>query len=73
MKKIFKIFLLLFKNYSPLRIYQIIETQKQILKGLSLEFGASENISKNFSNFTNGSSKFDYANLRNFGNKNIIS
>ena len=72
MKKIFKIFLLLFKNYSPLRIYQIIETQKQILKGLSLEFGASENISKNFSNFTNGSSKFDYSNLRNFGNKKII-
>ena len=52
MKKIFKIFLLLFKNYSPLRIYQIIETQKQILKGLSLEFGASETWQSNLKVWT---------------------
>ena len=72
MKNFFTICFLLFKNYSLLRIYQIIESKKQILNGLSLEFGASENITKNFSNFIQGSSKFEYSNLANFGNKEII-
>ena len=72
MKNFFTICFLLFKNYSLLRIYQIIESKKQILNGLSLEFGASENITKNFSNFIQGSSKFEYSNLANFGNKKII-
>ena len=72
MKKFFIVFLLLFKNYSLLRIYQVIESQKQILNGLSLEFGASMNIKKNFSAFTQGKSKFEYSNLENFNNKKII-
>ena len=72
MKKILTIFLLLLKNYSLLRIYQIIESQKQILKGLSLEFGASKNIEQNFYIFFQGKSKFEYSNLNNFSNKKII-
>ena len=72
MKNFFTICFLLFKNYSLLRIYQIIESKKLILNGLSLEFGASENITKNFSNFAQGSGKFEYSNLNNFGNKKII-
>jgi len=72
MKKLFKIITLLFKNYSPLRIYQIIECNNHFLNGRSLEFGASTNYKKNFSAFVKGKSKFFYSNLDNFQSKKII-
>jgi len=72
MKKIFLITILLFKNYSLLRIFQIIETKKLSLKGKSLEFGASENYKKNFSHFLKSKNKFDYSNIDNNNNDNII-
>ena len=72
MKKIILIIALLLKNYSLLRILQIIETKKLFLKGKSLEFGASINYKKNFSYFVNGVSKFHYSNINNNKNNNII-
>ena len=72
MKKIFIITILLLKNYSLLRVFQIIETKKLFLKGKSLEFGASSNFKKNFSYFSNGEKKFNYSNIDNNNNKNII-
>jgi len=72
MKKLFKIITLLFKNYSPLRIYQIIECNNHFLNGRSLEFGASTNYKKNFSTVVKGKSKFFYSNLDNFQSKKII-
>jgi len=72
MKKLFKIIILLFKKYSPLRIYQIIECENYFLRGQSLEFGASVNFKKNFSFFVKGNSKFHYSNLDNFKSKKII-
>ena len=41
-----KIFVYLSKKYSPLRIFQIIEANKVIIKGQSLEFGAYKNKRK---------------------------
>lgn len=72
MKKLLKIIVFLFKNYSPLRIYQIIECNNFFLNGLSLEFGASNHYAKNFSAFTKGKSKFHYSNLNNLKNRKII-
>jgi len=72
MKLLFLMITLLFKNYSLLRIYQIIECKKKNLTGHSLEFGASENYKKNFSTFIMGNSTFDYFNLDNYKNKKII-
>ena len=72
MKKIFIITILLLKNYSLLRILQIIETKKLFLKGKSLEFGASKDNKKNFSNFSNGKKNFHYSNIDNSKNKKII-
>ena len=72
MKKIFIIAILLLKNYSLLRIFQIIETKKLFLKGKSLEFGASENYKKNFSYFLKSKSKFQYSNIDNKKHKKII-
>jgi SAM-dependent methyltransferase len=72
MKKLLKTISLLFKNYSPLRIYQIIECNNFFLNGQSLEFGASNDLKKNFASFTKGKSKFDYSNLNNLKNKKII-
>ena len=72
MNKLFKIITLLFKNYSPLRIYQIIECNNQYLNGQSLEFGASIDPKKNFSSVVGGKSKFHYSNLDNFKNNKII-
>ena len=63
MKNLFIIAILLLKNYSLLRILQIIETKKLNLKGKSLEFGASLNPKKNFSYFIKGINNFDYSNL----------
>jgi SAM-dependent methyltransferase len=72
MKKLLKTINLLFKNYSPLRIYQIIECNNFFLNGQCLEFGASGDLKKNFSSFTRGKSKFHYSNLNNLKNKKII-
>ena len=72
MKKILLIVTLLFKNYSLLRILQIIETKKLFLKGDSLEFGASVNYKKNFSYFVGGDSKFYYSNIDNKKNISFI-
>ena len=72
MKKLFRIISFLFINYSPLRIYQIIECNDYFLSGKSLEFGASTNYKKNFSTYVKGKSKFFYSNLHNFQNKKII-
>ena len=72
MKNLFKIITLLFKNYSPLRIYQIIECNNHFLSGRSLEFGASTNYKKNFSTYVKGKSKFFYSNLDKFQSKKII-
>jgi SAM-dependent methyltransferase len=72
MKKVLLIVTLLFKNYSLLRIFQIIETKKLLLKGESLEFGASVNYKKNFSYFVSGNSKFYYSNIDNKKNTGFI-
>ena len=72
MKKIFIIAILLLRNYSILRIFQIIETKELFLKGKSLEFGASINYKKNFSHFSKGENNFHYSNIDNKKNKKII-
>ena len=51
MNDFFYFIYLSFKNISPLRIFQIIESKKLILNGLCLELGASEQSDKNFSNY----------------------
>ena len=48
MNKILLIFFFVLKKYSLLRIFQIIEIKKIIIKGKCLEFGAYENFRKNF-------------------------
>ena len=53
MNKILLIFFFILKKYSLLRIFQIIEIKKIIIKGKCLEFGAYENFKKNFLNFAN--------------------
>jgi SAM-dependent methyltransferase len=73
MKKIIKIIELLAKNFSPLRIFQVIETENLYLSGKCLEFGASENIKKNFSYFIKNNNNFDYSNLNVSTKKNFIS
>ena len=72
MKRILTILILLIKNYSLLRIFQIIETKKLTLKGKSLEFGASVDYKKNFSYFLKNKGNFDYSNIDNKQNKKII-
>jgi len=47
-KNILFIIILIFKNYSLLRIFQIIEIKKINIKGKCIEFGAYENMKKNF-------------------------
>jgi SAM-dependent methyltransferase len=72
MKKIIIILVLLIKNYSLLRILQIIETKKLVLRGKSLEFGASVDNKKNFSYFLKNKKFFEYSNISNEKNKKII-
>ena len=72
MKKIFIIAVLLLRNYSILRIFQIIEAKKLFLNGKSLEFGASIDYKKNFSYFSKGENNFHYSNIDNKKNKKII-
>ena len=66
------IVILLFKNFSILRIFQILETKKLFLKGKSLEFGAYTNYKKNFSYYTKSKNNFHYSNIENKQNKKII-
>lgn len=63
------IVILLFKNFSILRIFQILETKKLFLKGKSLEFGAYTNYKKNFSYYTKSKNNFHYSNIENKQNK----
>ena len=58
---------LIFKQNSLLRVLQIHECINIKLYGISLEFGATENKNKTFSNFVKGGSKFHYSNK--FNNK----
>ena len=61
-KKRLKILKLIFKNNSLLRVLQVYECLNINLYGFSLEFGATTNKDKTFSNFVKGKSKFDYSN-----------
>ena len=71
MKDLIKIFIYLFKRYSPLRIFQIIEANKIFIKGKSLEFGAYKNQKRNFSNHLKGEKNFQYTNLKKDKKNNI--
>ena len=71
MQNLIKIFIYLFKKYSPLRIFQIIEANKVFIKGKSLEFGAYKNQKKNFSSHLNGEKNFQYTNLKKDKKNNI--
>ena len=72
MENSIKIFVYLFKMYSPLRIFQIIEANNVSIKGKSLEFGAYQNQKKNFSTHLRGEKKFQYTNLKKDKKNNII-
>ena len=72
MQDLIKIFIYLFKRYSPLRIFQIIEANKVSIKGKSLEFGAFKNRKRNFSNHLKGEKNFEYTNLRKDKKNNIL-
>ena len=53
---------LILKNNSLLRVLQIYECLNIALYGTSIEFGATDNKDKTFSNFVKGKSKFHYSN-----------
>jgi|TARA_B110000008_G_C16864274_1_gene522022 hypothetical protein len=53
----------IFTNNTLLRVLQIYKCLNINLTGQSLEFGAINNRNKTFSNFFNGSKKFDYTNI----------
>ena len=72
MKNLKKIFIYLFKKYSPLRIFQIIESNNISLKGKSLEFGAYAETNKNFSYHLRSSGSFEFTNLKNDKKNKII-
>ena len=61
-KNYFKLFKLILKKNSLLRVLQIYECLNIRLHGTSLEFGAISNRDKTFSNFVKGTSKFHYTN-----------
>ena len=71
MQDTIKIFIYLFKKYSPLRIFQIIEANKIYIKGKSLEFGAYKNQKRNFSTHLKGEKNFQYTNLKKNKKNNI--
>ena len=71
MQNSIKIFIYLFKKYSPLRIFQIIEANKIYIKGKSLEFGAYKNQKRNFSTHLKGEKNFQYTNLKKDKKNNI--
>ena len=53
---------LILKKNSLLRVLQIYECLNIALYGTSIEFGATDNKDKTFSNFVKGKSKFHYSN-----------
>ena len=53
---------LILKKNSLLRVLQIYECLNVALYGTSIEFGATDNKDKTFSNFVKGKSKFYYSN-----------
>ena len=57
-----KLFQLIFKKNTLLRVLQINECLNIVLHGTSIEFGAIDNKDKTFSNFVKGKSKFHYSN-----------
>ena len=72
MQDLIKIFIYLFKRYSPLRIFQIIEANKVYVKGKSLEFGAFKDRKRNFSAHLQGEKNFEYTNLKKDKKNNIL-
>ncbi len=72
MQDLIKIFIYLFKRYSPLRIFQIIEANKVWIKGKSLEFGAFKDRERNFSAHLKGEKNFEYTNLKKDKKNNIL-
>ena len=72
MQDLIKIFIYLFKRYSPLRIFQIIEANKVSIKGKSLEFGAFKDRKRNFSAHLKGEKNFEYTNLKKDKKNNIL-
>ena len=58
----FEFLKLVLKNNSLLRVLQIYECLNIDLQGISLEFGATSNRDKTFSNYVQGKSKFHYSN-----------
>jgi SAM-dependent methyltransferase len=61
-KNYLKFFKIVLKKNTLLRALQIYECLNINLRGISLEFGATSNKNKTFSNFVMGSSKFHYTN-----------
>lgn len=70
-KNYLKLFKLILKRNSLLRVLQINECLNISLKGTSLEFGAIKNKDKTFSNFVKGNSKFYYSNKKSDKKMNI--
>ena len=64
-KNYLKFFKLVLGKNSLLRALQIYECLNIRLHGVSLEFGATNNRNKTFSNFVMGTSKFHYSNKNN--------
>ena len=71
-KNCLKFFKLILKKNSLLRALQIYECLNIHLHGISLEFGATINRNKTFSNFVLGESKFYYSNKFNDKKSNIF-
>ena len=59
-----KLLKLILKKNSLLRVLQIYECLNIVLYGTSIEFGATDNKDKTFSNFVKGKSKFHYSNKK---------
>ncbi len=71
-KKVLNTIILSLKGYSLLRIYQIHASKTLKLNGKSIEFGAFDNKSKNFSNYFSGSSTFLFSNFHNRKGKDYL-
>lgn len=72
MNSIFILIKLIFKNFSLLRIFQILEFQKIEIRGKTLEFGAVKNLKRNFTNYSKNKIDTDYSNIVVDRNSNIF-
>ena len=63
MNNFFLLLKLIFQNYSVLRTLQIIKLKKSNLKGRTVEFGASKEKNKNFSNLIKEKKKLEFSNI----------